>query len=124
MAAVLSLDRICMAQALKPIQIELKLTNTQLSYVAMAFTVAYGLFEVPTGWLGDRLGARRVLTRVVVWWSVFTALTGAASGFGVLLLSRFLFGAGEAGAFPNAARVISKWFPTAERGRVQGMMLT
>jgi MFS family permease len=123
LSAVLYLDRICMAQAVVPIQRELDLTNTQVSYVLMAFTLAYGLFEVPTGRLGDRHGSRAVLTRIVVWWSVFTALTGAVSGFLTLLLVRFLFGAGEAGAFPNAARVIARWYPTNERGRVQGVML-
>lgn len=124
LAGVLYLDRVCMSQAVAPIQDELGLTNSQVSYVLMAFTLAYGLFEVPTGRLGDRIGARRVLTRIVVWWSVFTALTGAAWGLWSLLALRFLFGAGEAGAFPNAARVLSRWFPAAERGRVQGLMLT
>jgi MFS family permease len=113
-----------MAQAAKPIGDALGLSNTQLSYVHMAFTVAYGLFEVPTGRLGDRFGGRFVLTRIVICWSVFTALTGAAWGLASLLVIRFLFGAGEAGAYPNAARVMSRWFPAAERGRVQGLMLT
>src|SRR6476469_9245765 len=89
----------------------------------MAFTLAYGLFEIPTGRLGDRIGARAVLTRIVIWWSVFTALTGAASGFVSLLVIRFLFGAGEAGAFPNSARVLSRWLPAGERGRAQGALL-
>src|SRR5919198_1566989 len=123
LSAVLYLDRICMSQAVDPIQRDLGLTNTQVSYVLMAFTLAYGLFEVPTGRLGDRRGSRAVLTRIVVWWSVFTGLTGACSGFVTLLLVRFLFGAGEAGAFPNAARVIARWYPVPERGRVQGVML-
>jgi len=123
LSSVLYLDRVCMSQAIKPIQEELDLTNTQMSFVMMAFTLAYGLFEIPTGRLGDRHGSRSVLTRIVVWWSVFTALTGACSGFITLLLVRFLFGAGEAGAFPNAARVIARWYPVRERGRVQGVML-
>jgi MFS family permease len=124
LAGVLYLDRICMAQAAKPIADALGLTNTQLGYVHMAFTLAYGLFEVPTGRLGDRFGSRAVLTRIVLWWSAFTALTGAAWGLAALLAIRFLFGAGEAGAYPNAARVMSRWFPAGERGRVQGLMLT
>jgi ACS family glucarate transporter-like MFS transporter len=123
LSAVLYLDRICMSQAVVPIQRELKLTNMQISYVMMAFTLAYGLFEIPTGRMGDRHGSRAVLTRIVIWWSVFTALTGACTGVYTLILVRFLFGAGEAGAFPNAARVISRWFPFHERGRVQGVML-
>ena len=113
-----------MAQAAQDIQAELNLSNIELSYVLMAFTIAYGLFEVPTGRLGDRIGPRAVLTRVVVWWSAFTALTGAVNGLAMLLVVRFLFGAGEAGAYPNTARVLSRWFPAAERGRITGMMLT
>ena len=113
-----------MAQAARPIREAFGLTNTQLGHVHIAFMLAYGLFEIPVGLLGDRLGARRVLTRIVVCWSLFTALTGATVGLASLLAVRFLFGAGEAGAFPNAARVLSRWFPATERGRVQGIMLT
>src|SRR3954465_11567702 len=123
LAGVLYLDRVCMSQAVVPIQKELGLSNTQVSAVMMAFTLAYGLFEIPTGRLGDRFGSRSVLTRIVVWWSVFTALTGACTGLYTLLAVRFLFGAGEAGAFPNAIRAIARWYPVRERGRVQGVML-
>jgi MFS family permease len=89
----------------------------------MAFTLAYGLLEVPTGRWGDRIGARRVLTRISLWWSAFTAMTGACTGLWSLVAVRFLFGAGEAGAFPNVARVLSRWFPDEERGRAQGVLL-
>lgn len=123
LAGVLYMDRVCIASALNSIQKDLKLDNTQTAIVLMAFTLAYGLFEVPTGYWGDRLGARRVLTRISVWWSIFTALTGLAFGFYSLITIRFLFGAGEAGAYPNAARVMAKWFPEHERGRAQGFML-
>jgi sugar phosphate permease len=124
LAGVLYLDRVCMAQAAKPIREEFDLSNTQIGYVHIAFMLAYGLFEIPTGRLGDRVGARRVLTRIVLWWSFFTALTGGSFGLVSLLVVRFLFGAGEAGAFPNAARILSRWFPATERGRIQGIMLT
>jgi ACS family glucarate transporter-like MFS transporter len=136
MAFVLYLDRVCIAQALKPMKEEFELTNTHMSLVSMAFTLAYGLFEIPTGRWGDRYGSRRVLTRIVLWWSVFTALTGCVWKFSydadlllfpltinslmLLIAIRFLFGAGEAGAVPNAARIIKLWFPLAERGRTQG----
>ena len=123
LSAILYLDRICMAQAVVPIQRELGLSNAEISYVMMAFALAYGLFEIPSGRLGDRLGARSVLTRIVIWWSVFTALTGVCSGFFTLMLVRFAFGAGEAGAFPNIARVIARWYPFRERGRAQGIIL-
>ncbi len=120
---LLYLDRICIAQAAKPIQDELHISNTRWGWVLAAFTLAYSVCELPAGRLGDRHGARGVLTRIVVWWSAFTALTGAVGGFASLLATRFLFGAGEAGAYPNAARVISRWFAAGDRGRVQGVML-
>lgn len=123
LSAILYLDRICWSQAADPIQKEFDLSYKQLSYISMAFSLAYGLFEIPTGRLGDRFGSRSTLVRIVVWWSVFTAMTGAAAGFVSLVAIRFLFGAGEAGAFPNAARVVARWFPLGERGRVQGLML-
>jgi len=139
MATVLYLDRVCIAQALKPMKDEFGLTNTDATWVLMAFTAAYGLFEIPTGRWGNRYGSRRVLTRIVLWWSAFTALTGSVWVFSVdlsdwyvpipvvvtslwlLVVIRFLFGAGEAGAIPNAARIIKIWFPLSERGRVQGV---
>ena len=123
LSGILYLDRICISAALNSIQTDLKLSNTEISYVLMSFTLAYGLFEVPTGRWGDVLGARRVLTRISLWWSFFTALTGACTGLWTLVGVRFLFGAGEAGAFPNVARVLSRWFPDEERGRAQGILL-
>lgn len=121
---ILYLDRICIGQAVGPIKKELGLSDTAMGFVLAAFTVAYGLFEVPTGHWGDRYGSRGVLTRIVLWWSAFTALTGAASGLMMLLVVRFLFGAGEAGALPNAARVVSRWFPAGALGPAQGIVVT
>jgi ACS family glucarate transporter-like MFS transporter len=123
LSGILYLDRICIGAAVTPIREELKITYTQTSYYVMAFSLAYGLFEIPTGRWGDRLGSRRVLTRISLWWSAFTALTGAVNGLWTLVIVRFLFGAGEAGAFPNVARVMSRWFPDHERGRAQGILL-
>src|SRR5262245_19018690 len=101
---------------------DLHLSVLQMSVVFSAFTLAYSLFEVPSGWLGDVRGPRRVLTRIVLWWSAFTMLTGAAQGYRSLVGIRFLFGAGEAGAFPNVARSFSRWFPVGERGRANGVL--
>jgi MFS transporter, ACS family, glucarate transporter len=123
LSGILYLDRICMGQAVVPIQRELGLSNSQISLVLMSFTLAYGLFAVPVGRWGDKTGPRSVLSSIVLAWSMFTALTGAATGLLTLLLVRFLFGAAEAGAFPNAAKVLSRWFPPHERGRVQGVIL-
>lgn len=124
LSGILYLDRICMGQAVVPIQRELGLSNSGMSLVLMSFTLAYGLFAVPAGRWGDRKGPRSVLSQIVFAWSAFTALTGAATGLLTLVLVRFLFGAAEAGAFPNAAKVMARWFPLGERGRVQGVMLS
>jgi MFS transporter, ACS family, glucarate transporter len=124
LALLLYVDRICIGQAAKSICDELGLTKTHLSWANIAFIVAYCLFEVPTGNWGDRFGSRRVIARIVIWWSIFTALTGAASGLWSLVIYRFLFGAGEAGAFPNAARVVTHWFPPSERGMARGAITT
>src|ERR1051325_5121899 len=122
LAIVTFLDRVCISIAAPYMMQDLGLTMTQMSLVFSAFTLAYSLFEVPSGWLGDVLGPRRVLTRIVLWWSAFTMLTGAAQGYRSLLTIRFLFGAGEAGAFPNAVRSFSLWFPARERGKANGVL--
>ncbi len=124
MTFVLYLDRVCIGQAAPFIKSELGLSETQKGYVFAVFTLAYALFEIPTGRWGDRYGSRGVLTRIVIWWSGFTALTGAATGFWMLLGVRFLFGAGEAGALPNSARVLRNWFPDSTRGQAQGLVTT
>lgn len=116
------LDRICISVAATAIQSDLGLTLKEWSWVLGAFVIAYGLFEIPMGAMGDRVGPRRVLARIVAWWSVFTALTGAVQGFKQLIVVRFLFGLGEAGAFPNFAAVIARWFPGHERARAQSVV--
>ncbi len=123
LAAITYLDRICISAAAPFMMKDLNLTVLEMSAVFSAFTLAYSLFEVPSGWLGDIKGPRRILTRIVIWWSVFTMATGFAQGFRSLLAIRFLFGAGEAGAFPNLARSLSRWFPVRERGRANSVML-
>jgi ACS family glucarate transporter-like MFS transporter len=112
-------DRICISILGTSIQEDLGLTLEQWGWVLGAFVVSYGALEIPVGAMCDRVGPRRVLTRIVVWWSVFTALTGLAQGFRQLVVIRFLFGAGEAGAFPSFSAAIMRWFPPAERARAQ-----
>lgn len=123
LAAITYLDRVCIAHAevTASIQRELAISDRRMGLVFSAFTLAYALFEIPTGAWGDRVGPRRVLARIVAWWSTFTIATAASFNDASLLLVRFLFGAGEAGAFPNAARTLSRWFPAAERGTAQGV---
>jgi MFS transporter, ACS family, glucarate transporter len=117
------LDRVCISVAGPRIQEALHIGPVGWGWVAGVFTVAYAAFEIPSGVLGDRIGPRRVLTRIVLWWSAFTSLTGLVTGFYPLLLTRFLFGMGEAGAYPNASVAVSRWFPSHERGRAFGIIL-
>jgi MFS transporter, ACS family, glucarate transporter len=117
------LDRVCISVAGPRIQDALRLGPLAWGWVTGVFTLSYAAFEIPSGALGDRIGPRRVLTRIVLWWSAFTSLTGLASGFYSLLSARFLFGMGEAGAFPNASVAVARWFPVHERGRAFGITL-
>lgn len=121
LAAVTYLDRVCISVVAPDIMRDLNLTRIQMSYVFSAFTIAYAAFEIPTAWWADKIGSRAVLTRIVVWWSAFTVATAGAFNYASMLVVRFLFGVGEAGAWPNAARVFSRWIPASERGRVQGV---
>ena len=93
-----------------------------MGWVFAAFAWSYALFEIPGGWLGDWIGPRKVLMRIVIWWSFFTAATGWAWNFFSLLVTRFMFGAGEAGCFPNLTKAFTTWLPRSERVRAQGIM--
>jgi MFS transporter, ACS family, glucarate transporter len=115
-------DRQCIVRAQESIQKSLAISDEQMGLVFGAFWLAYALFEIPGGWMGDRMGSRFTLTRIVLAWSVFTALTGFATGFYSLLIYRFLFGVGEAGAYPNMARIQSRWLPRMERALAGGVL--
>jgi MFS family permease len=121
LAVITYIDRVCMSQAAPHIQEELGLNKDQMAIVFAAFTLAYGLFEIPGGWLGDWIGPRKVLMRVVTMWSIFTAATGWAWNMASLVVYRFLFGAGEAGCFPNLTKAFTIWLPPEERVRAQGI---
>jgi MFS transporter, ACS family, glucarate transporter len=122
LAIIQYIDRVCIAQAAPSIQKELSLSDQQMGWVFSAFTLAYALFEIPAGYLGDRIGPRKVLLRIVLWWSCFTAATGWMRQWASLMATRFLFGAGEAGAFPNLTKAFNRWLPQHERTRAQGIM--
>ena len=111
------LDRICISIVGVRIKKEFALSNEQFGWVLASFALAYALFEIPSGVLGDHIGPRKVFIRIVLWWSLFTALTGLATGLVSLLIMRFLFGIGESGTYPNSMIVISRWFPANETGR-------
>src|SRR6187549_2403847 len=121
LAMITYLDRACIATLAPGIIRDLGLTTVQMGYVFTVFQLAYALFEIPTAWWADRKGTRSVLSRIVLWWSGLTAATAAAFSYPALLAIRFLFGMGEAGAWPCVARTFSRWIPAGERGRVQGV---
>ncbi len=124
LAMVTYLDRACIATLAPDIMRDLDLSKAEMSWVYSAFALAYAIFEIPTAWWADRSGTRRVLTRIVLWWSAFTVATAGALNFVSLVVLRFLFGAGEAGAWPCVARTFSRWVPLTERGRVQGIFFS
>jgi len=126
------LDRACLGVAAPSLVAELSLTSeAELKWAFAAFAIAYALFEIPSGWLGDTLGPRGTLLRIVAWWSICTALTAVIglriggvllAGLGTLIVLRFLFGAGEAGAYPNITRALHNWFPIRQRATAQGFI--
>ena len=116
------IDRVCISNAAPMIRRDLGLSVDQMGYVFSAFAIAYALFEIPCGHLCDRIGARQVLMRIVLWWSFFTAATGWAWSFTSMIVTRFLFGAGEAGCFPSITRAFTTWLPRKERSRAQGIV--
>lgn len=140
------LDRVCFGAAAPNIRDALGLTSVaDLKWAFTVFTISYALLEIPSGWLGDVFGPRKTLIRIVLWWSLFTALTGCVwafrldsglelfpgtpfavplvlTGLGLLVLVRFLFGMGEAGAYPNLTRALHNWFPRTERASAQGVL--
>jgi MFS transporter, ACS family, glucarate transporter len=121
--AVLSyVQRVAISGAAVPITHDLHLSKQQMGLVFGAFGLAYALFEIPAGLLGDRMGVRRALTQIVLAWSAFTALTGVAWNVTSLVIIRFLFGAGEAGCFPNLTRMLSSWLPARERVTAQALV--
>src|SRR5271169_3006385 len=115
------LDRVNISTAAPEISKEFGFDKITMGIIFSAFVWAYAIFQVPGGWLGDRFGARTVLTIIVSYWSIMTAATAAAIGATSFIVVRFLFGVGEAGAFPGATRAMQLWYPPQERGFVQGI---
>lgn len=115
------MDRVNISSAVPLIQKELGFSMVEMGWILSSFRWGYALFQIPGGWLGDRIGPRRALTLIVTWWSVFTSATALAWSGASMAVFRFLFGVGEAGAFPIATRSLSRWILPAERGFAQGI---
>ena len=101
------MDRVVIATAVPVIQRDLGFTLVTMGWILSSFRWSYALFQIPGGWLGDRIGPRRALTLIVSFWSLFTSATGLAWNAASMAVFRFLFGMGEAGAFPIATRSLS-----------------
>ena len=122
--AITYIDRVCISVAGPRMQAELGISPVMWGWVTTMFTLSYCLFEIPTGALGDRIGPRRVLTRVVTWWSVFTSLTGDGVQFlGVAASSASASGPAKLARSPMPTIVIARWFPARQRASISGVML-
>ncbi len=122
LSVITFLDRMAIAVTGPAIQRDLGITADEWGWVLGAYVIAYAVFEVPSGALGDRHGYRKELTRITIWWSIFTAATAACRNVWELATARFLFGLGAAGAYPNMTGVLYRWFPARERARGQGVV--
>ncbi|MCP5111014.1 MAG: MFS transporter [bacterium] len=122
LSVITYIDRVSISQAAPSISKDLGLTKVEMGLALSAFAVAYALFQVPGGWMSDWKGPRRVLTVIVVWWSVFTAATGWTWNLVSLVAARFGFGAGQGGGFPVLTKAFTTWLPGDERVRAQGIM--
>jgi ACS family glucarate transporter-like MFS transporter len=124
LAVIQYVDRVCISEVAPAVTKEFGLSKEQMGWVFGAFTLAYALFEIPIGYLGDVSGPRRVLVRVVLWWSFFTIASGFVWSWGSLVITRFLFGVGEAGCFPNLTKAFERWLPPQDRIRAQAILWT
>ena len=115
------MDRVVISVATPKIREEFGFDLVTMGWILASFRWAYSIFQIPGGWLGDTIGPRRALTMIVTWWSLFTSLSAAAFSATSMIVIRFLFGMGEAGAFPTATRSLSRWMLPNERGYAQGV---
>lgn len=115
------MDRVVISSAVPSMQKEFGLDMVTMGWILASFRWGYSLFQIPGGWLGDRIGPRKALSLIVAWWSAFTFGTALCWNAVSLLVCRFLFGTGEAGAFPIATRSLSRWMLPSERGMAQGV---
>jgi len=122
LAIITYIDRVSMSFAAPYIRKELDISESKMGWIFFVFAWAYALFEIPGGYLGDRIGPRKVLLRVVLWWSFFTAVVGCVWSYTSLLVTQFLFGAGEAGCFPNVNKAFTAWLPAHEKVRAHGIL--
>ena len=113
-------DRAVMGSATPFIMRQFHMDKITMGWSSSAFNWSYALFQVPGGWLADRYGPRLVLGFALAWWSIFTSATGLSYSAMSLAAARFLFGVGEAAAFPSSSRALVHWLPVSQRAFGQG----
>lgn len=118
------LDRACISKLAPNIMKDLALTKVQMGWVFSAFALSYTLFALPAARIASRYGTRLLLTAMVLWWSVFTIGSAFAVGCASMIAIRFIFGIGEAGAWPCISQTFSQWTPVKDRGKAQGIAFT
>ena len=131
-AALSYVDRLNLSIAGKHVQDEFAFSTETMGWILSSFVLGYALFQVPAGWLGDRFGARGVLTAAIFFWSAMTAATALAPRLPVaewlsvawsFAVFRFLVGVGEATVFPNISRMTAFWMSARERGLASSLWL-
>lgn len=120
-SVLMYIDRACIGAAKENICTDFDLSNIQWAWIMAIFTLGYALMQRPAGKLADEYGPRKIMAAIIGVWSLLTALTGAAWNYTSMMLVRFLFGGGEAGAFPTLSKIVYKWYPVKERGIIQGI---
>ncbi|WP_423798141.1 MFS transporter [Neobacillus sp. SAB-20_R2A] len=118
------IDRTAISFALVQIGKDLSLDASKLGMILSSFFIGYALMQIPGGWLADRFGSRKVIVIAVLFWSLFTALTGLAWSLVSLIVIRLLFGIGE-GGYPSAStKAIADYFPADQRTKAQSTMMS
>ena len=115
------IDRANLAIAAHGIQAELHIGAAQMGLILSAFFWTYAFMQMPAGWVVDRIGVRISLTVAVVWWSIFTMLTGAARNIVHFFGARLMLGLGESATMPSFTKTAFNWFPRRERGLACGI---
>ncbi len=126
-SAIAFLDRTNISVAGVQMRQEYAIAQIHLGWIFSAFLIGYAAFQVPAGWLAARIGPRRLLTFALIWWGVFSVATawvqpGGAHAITLLILVRFGLGIGEAAVYPSGNQFVSRWVPSQERGRANGLI--
>ncbi|EGQ3673212.1 MFS transporter [Staphylococcus pseudintermedius] len=117
------MDRSNISYIAVPMMEDLHLTKAQFGFLGSFFSLGYALMQVPSGFLAEKYGPKKMITIALVWWSAFTIFTGMVKNHGLMFFVRFLFGVGESPMFPSNAVFNTYWFSKHEKGRAASALL-